>query len=707
MTDTADLDELLLAWEEAQGGSAPVTPEQLCVDRPELLSALRRRLEQLAWVNQLLGTGASPPATPVLSGTQLGRYRLEVLVGAGGFGQVWRGYDPQLDRHVAVKLLHPCRGASPQRLDLIIAEARSLARLKHPHIVSIYDAGRQGDSAYLVTEFVEAESLQARLQRGALDRELALTIVQDIGRALDHAHHAGIVHCDVKPANILVTATGHAYLTDFGIAASPAGPAVSGEVQGTPGYMAPEQAGCLAGPVSPATDVYSLGRVLLTLLLEQHQLRLVSTDAQHQVAEVRTALEHARIAAPLRDVCLRATAWIPADRFPSAAAMVGALDRCHHSHRLRRLTIGRRGVWYAVVALLGGLILAGAFAFWPHQNPPASLSTRWPPEQSPASGNSASRLTSWPPTADAHRTHESASLHDTVDARSSAPSDKTFLPARPAGTAVLPPPSVGLAATIPEPAGDKMLINSLGMQLVLIPAGEFLMGSQATQEGRTADEQQHRVRFTKPFYMGVYEVTQAQYERVMGANPSGFTGPQLPVERVTWSEAVGFCDKLSALPGEQAAQRAYCLPTEAQWEYACRAGNQTCYSYGDDSAMLIEYAWVRENSLGTTHAVGEKQANAWGLFDMHGNVKEWCADYYRGGDDDRSAPLTDPTGPLTGSTRVWRGGSWNNPAWRCRTAFRRGSPPDDRGDSLGFRVISFLPAKVAIGAATKEQEGLR
>ena len=159
----------------------------------------------------------------------------------------------------------------------------------------------------------------------------------------------------------------------------------------------------------------------------------------------------------------------------------------------------------------------------------------------------------------------------------------------------------------------------------------------------------------------MYEVTQEQYERVMGKNPSRFKGPQLPVERVSWKAAVSFCTKLSAFPEEQAAGRTYRLPTEAEWEYACRAGSTTDFCFGDAEWGLDDYAWYEDNSDHRTHPVGQKRPNAWGLYDMHGNVWEWCADWH----DEayyEASPVDDPQGPATGVDRVGRGGSWSESA---------------------------------------------
>ncbi len=230
---------------------------------------------------------------------------------------------------------------------------------------------------------------------------------------------------------------------------------------------------------------------------------------------------------------------------------------------------------------------------------------------------------------------------------------------------------------------DDVITNSIGMQLKLIPAGEFLMGSPAGEAGRDSDEgPQHRVKITKPFYLGVHEVTQAQYEAVMGKKPSYFKGSDLPVESVSWEEAKEFCQRLSAREN-----RTYRLPTEAEWEYACRANTTTAYNFGNETSQLGGSAWFYGNSDGKTHSVGAKRPNAWGLYDMHGNVWEWCEDWY-GAEYYAKSPPEDPTGPATGSDRVFRGGSWSVSAANCRAANRSGYVPGYRNSRLGFRVAA-------------------
>ena len=226
------------------------------------------------------------------------------------------------------------------------------------------------------------------------------------------------------------------------------------------------------------------------------------------------------------------------------------------------------------------------------------------------------------------------------------------------------------------------------LELVLIPAGPFDMGSPDNEAGpwRGREGPVHRVRITKPFYMGKYEVTQEVWEKVMGSNPSEFKGAKNPVENVSWEDCQDFLKKLNALAKAQGTFR---LPTEAQWEYACRAGTKTRFCSGDADAGLADYAWYDANSGNTTHPVGTKKPNAWGLYDMHGNVQEWCADWY-GKDYYGKSPRDDPTGPAVGNVRVLRGGVWNDSPGYCRSASCSYLAPTSRFDDygLGFRVVA-------------------
>jgi formylglycine-generating enzyme required for sulfatase activity len=246
----------------------------------------------------------------------------------------------------------------------------------------------------------------------------------------------------------------------------------------------------------------------------------------------------------------------------------------------------------------------------------------------------------------------------------------------------------------------QVITNSIGMRLTLIPAGEFVMGTPRGERGASLHERPaHRVRISRPFHLGVYEVTQDEFQRVMGSNPSRFRHEpgqdtrRFPVESVTWEEAVAFCRKLTARPEEMEAQRMYRLPTEAEWEYACRAGTTTPFSFGNALASL-QANFDGAHPYGAAAPgpyrqrllpVGSFKANAFGLYDMHGNVFEWCADPYAR-DYYRKAPAVDPPGPAEGPHRVLRGGGWNSAAMSCRSGERTFDAPTRRYAEYGFRT---------------------
>jgi formylglycine-generating enzyme required for sulfatase activity len=272
---------------------------------------------------------------------------------------------------------------------------------------------------------------------------------------------------------------------------------------------------------------------------------------------------------------------------------------------------------------------------------------------------------------------------------------------------------LGLAALssligAPAPPGPKKkFTNSIGMQFVLIPSGTFTMGSPKEESGREANEgPRHEVQITRSFYLAIFEVTQGEYEKIMGKNPSGFSpkghgkdriagvdAKKLPVETVDWHDAVKFCEELTAWPKEKGTRRLYRLPTEAEWEYACRAGakEHVPFSFGKSIGPAQANLNTAYGAAGAgkpvtrTSEVGSYKPNAWGLYDMHGNVWEWTGDWI----DDyskRKVKTLDPKGAATGSQRVFRGGCWTNPGYYCRTAKRYPATPNSKNDLIGFRV---------------------
>jgi formylglycine-generating enzyme required for sulfatase activity len=270
------------------------------------------------------------------------------------------------------------------------------------------------------------------------------------------------------------------------------------------------------------------------------------------------------------------------------------------------------------------------------------------------------------------------------------------LPPLPPGTlAPLPP------LPTPPPMAEKYLRVDVGegvmMDFVLIPAGDSVMGSPPTELGRRSDESpRHKVTLSRPFYMGKTEVTQVQYEQLMPGNPSEEKGGFYPVARITWGEAVQFCKKLTekqAKAGRLKAGEEYRLPTEAEWECACRAGTDRRFSFGGVDDELVQYGWCIENSDEKPHVVALKKPNPWGLYDVHGNVLEWCLDWYAL--HYPAGNQTDPTGPAQGTTRVARGGCWMSDLSQCRSAARFSFRPDSRSYMIGFRVMRTIAEELA------------
>ncbi|WP_079913074.1 formylglycine-generating enzyme family protein [Paenibacillus sp. 32352] len=224
--------------------------------------------------------------------------------------------------------------------------------------------------------------------------------------------------------------------------------------------------------------------------------------------------------------------------------------------------------------------------------------------------------------------------------------------------------------------------HGINMEFVLIHPGSFTMGS-SVEVGEGDEAPEHKVTITKPFYLGKYEVTQEQWEELMGNNPSKFKGDKRPVDSVSWEDTQLFLQKLQEKTG-----RKFALPTEAQWEFAARAGTSTRWEFGDNESILGEYAWYQENSDGVTHPVGQKKPNAWGLYDMYGNIQEWCKDWYAAPYPQGNA--SDPQGPNSGDSRVLRGGAWGDDFTMVRSTYRNASGTDAKTPGIGFRVAMVM-----------------
>lgn len=225
--------------------------------------------------------------------------------------------------------------------------------------------------------------------------------------------------------------------------------------------------------------------------------------------------------------------------------------------------------------------------------------------------------------------------------------------------------------------------NSIGIEFVTLPSGFFKMGGNKNLEQAEDHENPiHTVSFGKPILMGSHAVTQGQWSAVMEDNPSGFKDDNRPVERVSWNDVQAFITALNIRENTEG----YRLPFESEWEYAARAGSESAYTFGSETGALGRYAWYKKNAGKETHPVGELTPNAWGLYDMYGNVHEWCQDWFDREYYSRS-PSHAPQGPAEGLARSLRGGDWGSEEWYCRSASRSLSSPDRRSNRVGFRLV--------------------
>jgi formylglycine-generating enzyme required for sulfatase activity len=601
----------------------------------------------------------------------LGPYVLLERLGEGGMGQVFKAKNWKLGRVVALKVIRKVCLASPRSVRRFHREIQAVARLSHPNIVHALDADQDGETHFLVMEYVEGIDLGRLMrQRGPLPIPLACDCIRQAALGLQHVHESGLVHRDIKPHNLLL-ADNVVKLLDLGLAllneteqheGASSGLTRQGFVVGTVDYVAPEQA-MNSSDVDIRADLYSLGCTFYYLLAGRVPFpggEPLTKLMRHQ-SETAERIEKLRPDVPsgVADMVRRLMAKDRAERFQSPAELALALAKspqcgsptveiCSED---KRPADNPRSPWRRA-AILAGACLTVLLCL--------ALVLR---------GRSSDSESSLPP------------------------------------AAIASPPAA-------EPTSPRDLTNSLGMKLVPIPAGEFLMGSPATEPRRAPNEgPPRRLTIPRPFYLGAHLVTVGQFrgfaeatgyrtdaEKSGGALHPGSNGafdPRCtwrkpgweqtdlhPVACLSWHDAQAFCDWLSAKE-----DRSYRLPTEVEWEYACRAGSGSAYSFGDDAARLDDYAWFAGNSNGHAHPVGQCKPNAWGLYDMHGNLFQWCADLY----DPHffgHRPGAEKQEPARGTARVQRGGSWHTEASECRAARRIWDVPGGRrNDRGGFRVL--------------------
>jgi formylglycine-generating enzyme required for sulfatase activity len=648
-------------------------------------------------------TFLAPPTRPDALG-RLGHYEVLQVFGRGGFGIVFRAFDEMLQRVVALKVMAPQLAATSPARKRFLREARSSAQVRHENVVQVYEVAEQ-PLPYLAMEFIPGETLQQKLDRvGPLEVPEVLRIGRQIAEGLAAAHATDLIHRDIKPGNVLLEGGQQKVkITDFGLAraADDASISQSGIIAGTPMYMAPEQA--LGQTLDQRADLFSLGSVLYQMVAGRPPFRANSTLAVlKRVAEDKPrAIREIIPETPqwLCDIIAKLHAKDPDDRYQSAREVADVLADCE--------------------AQLKANAKLRDYSRIPRSKPRRSGRRKWV-------AAAAAVLLPVVALALADIGGVTHLFHD----REPGPAANTSLGAKEV-----------------QEASAKQLgipvetVNSIGMKLRLIPSGKFTMGSSNEEidfwlrqnvgwakERLPSEGPRHEVEITLPFYMGQTEVTVGQFrqfvkatgyktqaEREGGANrltpnegwkidantnwrnPGFAQADDHPVVCVSWDDALEFCNWLSKHEG-----KTYRLPTEAEWEYGCRAGSKGRWSFGDDESELLDHARILGNSQRHTWSVAGLKANAWGLDDMHGNAWEWCQDWYEM-TYYKTSPSKDPLGPGTGRQRVVRGGGWEALPVLCRSAFRDHEDPGYGYYVIGFRVMLVVspPASVQSESGAK------
>ena len=628
-----------------------------------------------------------------LIGTRLGKYELRRELGRGGMGAVYEGHDPLLQRRVAVKVLAPHLVWEPEFVERFFREARAAARLDHASIVAIYDVGEQDGWYYIVMKYLEGRPLAALIaQRGGVfSLAETLAILRPLAEALDYAHRQGLVHRDVKPANVIVGTGGQVTLTDFGIARAEEATRLTrtGLVIGTPEYIAPEQA--LGQPVDARADQYALGVIAYQMLcgrvpFEAESMPVLLHKVVYEPPPAPRALCPA-LPEGAAQALERVLAKEPGQRFASCVQFVETLEAAEAAHpRVRAQAV--------VAPPRAAANPAGASAV------PADAARRGTHRGVPGRVRVLVALTAlalfvllllggW----------------RLLSKIAAAGATLVTLPAPTASPATAPSPlpsSEYRPVPLEAALGDTWQRPSDGMVMVYVPAGDFEMGSM---DGRPDEQPVHTVALDA-FWMDRTEVTNAQYAQCVAAGAcappsddrsygrSSYYGDadfaNYPVVYVDWFQATAYC----MWAGGQ-------LPSEAQWEYAARGPEGYVFPWGNafDGAHLnycddsCPFDWAdragQDGSADTAPVASYPAGASWcGALDMAGNVWEWVADWYGKYPSGRQV---NPTGPSSGAQRVLRGGGFDYLQAFVRAANRGLDSPSRHYYHTGFRCVMASP----------------
>ncbi len=674
--------------------------------------------------------------------TLAGRYRIAREIGSGGMGRVYLGQDGKLNNMpVAIKVLRDMLSRDGGSVKRLIVEAQLSMQLSHPNVIRVHNFEDDGFTKFLVMEYVEGETLKDRIDRESrLAESETRRLGAEICKGLEHAHAKKVIHRDLKPGNILLGKDGSVKIADFGIARvcrDSMSRLTSQMDSGTLLYMSPEQ---LDGESTEASDVYSLGVVLYEMLSGDPPFRTGDIAGQIRTKQPKS-LEN--VSEEFNTLVSRCLAKNAADRFTNVRDLMEELSGRGEERRKEAARLAakidefkRRGTrafddgnyseaitqWAAALALkpedrtLNEAIdrarrkkvdaeraeaesrrveaeKVATLQELENERQQRLVAAKDQGETAFQQGQYEAAIQHW--NAALEISPGNTWISEAIERAAGRLAQQQEAPRRSSPAPIPTKGGVGNqiifvalgvlltvavvwiyqnatrdSAAVKSPSGT----NSLGMVFVQIPAGSFEMGSNS---GDSDEKPVHRVTISRDFQMQATEVTQGQWESVMGSNPSNFKncGKDCPVESVSWNEVKEYIRRLN---GRNDGWE-YRLPTEAEWEYACRAGTT-----GDYAGNLDSMGWYGPNSGNTTHPVGKKEKNRWGLYDTHGNVWEWVEDWYG---PYTSGSATDPKGPSSGSGRVDRGGSWYGVAGGCRSADRSYDSPGDRNGSLGFRLV--------------------
>ena len=701
---------------------------------------------------------------------RLGHYDVLEVVGRGAFGTVLRAFDAKLQRVVAIKVLAPEMAATSPARKRFLREARSSAAVRHENVVAIYAVEDEPISYLVMEYIPGRTLQQRLEEQGPLDVAGVLQIGKQIADGLAAAHAEDLIHRDVKPGNILLEGgvNDRVKITDFGLArtADDASMTQSGMIAGTPLYMAPEQA--LGQKLDQRADLFSFGSVLYQMISGRPPFRApttvavlkrVSEDEPRPIQEIipetpnwicrlisrlhaKNPDDRYRSAKEVSDLLAQCSIDLQAGRIPQIHDSSSAADenKLAVTSKLSQPRRSRSLMWGPIAKVAIALILLGVGCFTVYQlmtgsDSPTEFGAQSDRDVEPPKPPSAPRIPVEPVQWPADAPVLAIAPFNTDEAKQHQRAWAEYL---------------GLQAEKQILLGQTKDGKDVTLDMALIPPGEFLLGSSDEQIAQFREQYrdngltqrdfkwldregpQRAVRITRPFYMSRTEFTNDQFRRFVDADnfkteaessgkgswamqngrmvrdPSRnwqtqrSTGPDAPVIHVTWNDANACCAWLS----RQEADLTFALPTEAQWEYACRAGSTTAWCFGNETELLKDYAIANINWF---RLVGTKKQNAFSLNDMHGNVWEWCHDSYY---SYRDAASTDPVGPLDGANKITRGGncfggfdksSWNNGS-DCRSAVRYEKPADHSVMDTGFRVVATIPEKLIQSKVAASQE---